>query len=477
MRMIALAAAMTLAVTTAACSAGPPAPATSAPATSAPAPSGTPAARGACRAGCDTTKARDYNGDGYADLAIGAPGQRFDEGEPPASGYVVVSYGGADGPGPTGRTLLQPGRGGLPGRSTKGDDFGASSASGDFDGDGYADLAVGATSDLGDSPAAVTIVFGGRQGLSGRSAVLLRPGDATFGQLLAAGDFNGDGYQDLGVATEGAVWVVYGDGRIRRQAPRPRMVRRSSVINALASGDVTGDGLDDLVVAFSDHDPADEGAGAVYRGSSGGLKDVAGHTFDAWGVQALAVGDVDGDGFGDVIAGNSYADANDPGGQVFLHRGSSAGAAAEGVLISQNSPGVPEDSAEGDGFGGDLAVGDVNRDGYADVAVGASGKFARQGAVFLLYGGKGRLPGAGARVLKPGDARLEQDVQLFGASLQLSDFDNDGAADLAVTIPTEPVVAVLAGLSEGARAAEPTLIGPERVATPGKDSAFGRSLN
>ncbi|MBN6054769.1 VCBS repeat-containing protein, partial [Nonomuraea sp. RK-328] len=353
--------AVTLAVALAACSAeAPPAHSPATSASGSPTPGGaalrTPAPHGACRAGCDTTKARDYNGDGYADLAIGAPGVHWDEGAPTASGYVVVSYGGANGLDPRSRTILQPGRGGLPGVSTKGDDFGASSASGDFDGDGYADLAIGGSSELSDAPAAVTIVFGGREGLSARSAVRLRHEEPTFGQSLTAGDFNGDGRQDLAVATGEAAWVVYGEDRIRRQPPRPRMVRRSSVINGLASGDVTGDRIDDLVVAFSDDDPADEGAGAVHRGSPGGLKEVAGPTFDAWGVQALAVGDVDGDGFGDVIAGNSYADAKDPGGQIFLHRGSASGPAAEGVLISQNSPGVPEDSADGDGFGGSTSA-------------------------------------------------------------------------------------------------------------------------
>ncbi|GAA3245959.1 FG-GAP repeat protein [Nonomuraea helvata] len=107
--------------------------------------------------------------------------------------------------------------------------------------------AIGATPDNSDSPADVSILFGGKEGLSGRSAVLLEAENATFGQLLTAGDYNGDGYQDLGLVTD---------------------------------------------------DPADEGTGAVYQGSPSGLKGVAGHTFDAWGVQSLAVGDVNGDGFG-----------------------------------------------------------------------------------------------------------------------------------------------------------------------------------
>ncbi|NUW46643.1 FG-GAP-like repeat-containing protein [Nonomuraea rhodomycinica] len=482
-------AAVVLAVCLAACTAEPPA--RQASPTSAPGPSrtpstsptsptsatpATPATRGACRAGCDTAKARDYNGDGYADLAIGAPGEPPDEGRSTRGGYVVVSYGGARGLDPRRRTVLRPGQGGLPRGFTEGENFGASSAGGDFDGDGYADLAIGASSERSDGPVAVTIVFGGRDGLSARSAVLITHEDPTFGELLAAGDFNGDGHQDLGVTTVEGAWVVYGSAGMRRQPPRPRMVRRTSAVNALAAGDVTGDRIDDLVVAFSDDDPADEGTGAVHRGSPAGLKGVAGPTFDAWGVGALAVGDVDGDGFGDVIAGNAYADADDAGGQIFLHRGSASGPAAEGVLISQNSSGVPEDSGDGDGFGGDLAVGDVNGDGYADVAVGASGKFEMQGAVFLLHGGRGGLPGDGAQVLKPGDAGFASDVQGFGASLRLADFDKDGRADLAVTTRTEPLVAVLAASREGVRTTKPLLIGPEGAGTPGEGSDFGRSL-
>ncbi|WP_433515184.1 FG-GAP-like repeat-containing protein [Nonomuraea sp. CA-143628] len=461
---------MGVAVSLAACSAEPPAPEPAKSPSAAHSPAlKAPTTHGKCRVGCDTVKARDYNGDGYADLAIGAPGLWSDEEDPTVSGYVVVSYGGADGL--STRGFFQPGRGGLPGVSTKGDSFGAVLAGGDFDRDGYADLAVGANNQRDDRPAAVTIVFGGEEGLSGRSTVQLKQGDPAFGQLLTAGDFNGDGYQDLGVATVESVWVVYGGSRIRQSPPRPRLLKKSSAINALASGDVTGDGVDDLVVAYSDDDPADEGTGAVYRGSSGGLTDVAGPTFDAWGVGSLSVGDVNGDGFGDVIAGNSYADADDPGGQIFIYRGSATGPEAKGVLVSQSSPGVPKDPEDGDGFGGSLAVGDVNRDGYADVAVGASR------AVFLLYGGKDRLPDAGAQLLKPGDVGITQDVQSFGATLRLSDFNRDGQADLALGVLTEPVVAVLAGSPEGVSTAKPTLINPEQAATPGRHPGFGRALN
>ncbi|MFG1966199.1 FG-GAP-like repeat-containing protein [Nonomuraea sp. NPDC049028] len=466
-----------VAVSLAACSAEPPAaePAKTPSATHSPAPAGaplkTPATHGKCRVGCDTVKARDYNGDGYADLAIGAPGLWSDEEDPTVSGYVVVSYGGPDGLGTHGRNSFQPGREGLPGVAAKGDSFGAVLAGGDFDRDGYADLAVGTNNERADSPASVTIVFGGEGGLSGRSTVRLTHEDPAFGQLLAAGDFDGDGYQDLGVATDAAVWVVYGGSRIRQRPPRPRLLKKSSAINALASGDVTGDGVDDLVVAFSDDDPADEGTGAVYRGSSGGLTGVAGPTFDAWGVGSMSVGDVNGDGFGDVIAGNSYADAADPGGQIFIYRGSATGPEAKGVLVSQSSPGVPKDPEDSAGFGGNLAVGDINGDGYADVAVSASR------AVFLLYGGKDRLPDAGAQLLKPGDVGITQDVQSFGAALRLSDFNKDGQADLALGVLTEPVVAVLAGSPEGVSTAKPTLINPGQAATPGKHPGFGRALN
>ncbi|MEV6038279.1 FG-GAP-like repeat-containing protein [Nonomuraea sp. NPDC052116] len=486
---------MTIAVGLAACSAE--APATRLPITSAPAhapepaeiPSTTrsptptkaplklPETSGKCRVGCDTVKAHDYNGDGYADLAIGAPGPWWEGNPSTVSGYVIVSYGGADGLTTNRQKLLQPEQAGQPTASTKGSSFGVSSASGDFDRDGYADLAVGATPESNLSPAAVTIFFGSKEGLSSRSAVLLEPEDATFGKLLTAGDFNGDGYQDLGLVTEQSVGVVYGSSRIRQHPPRPRTVKKSSEINALAAGDVTGDGIDDLVVAFSDDDPADEGKGAVYRGSSSGLKDVAGHTFDAWGVQALSVGDVNGDGFGDVIAGNSYADAADPGGQIYVHRGSPKGLTGKGVLISQDSRGLLAGSVDGDGFGGYLAVGDINHDGYADVAVSAPAKSAGKGTAFLLYGGKNRLPDAGAQVIEPDDVLDAQHVQSFGASLQLSDFNNDGRADLALAIPTESAVAVLPGSSDGVSTTRPTFISPDQGTPPGQDIGFGRSLN
>ncbi len=143
---------------------------------------------------CDTVKVRDYNGDGYADLAIGAPGPWSGDKPSTFSGYVIVSYGGLT---PRRQQLLQPEQGCQPEASTKGNSFGVSSASGDFDRNGYADLAVGATPETTLSPADATIFFGSKKGLSSRSAVLPGPEDATFGESLTAGDFNADGYQDL----------------------------------------------------------------------------------------------------------------------------------------------------------------------------------------------------------------------------------------------------------------------------------------
>jgi FG-GAP repeat len=176
---------------------------------------------GASRAAVSSSVTRhvdpsDFNGDGYADLAIGAP---YEGGGPPAydePGVVNVLYGGVSGISAFGDQLWSQDSHGVLGTSGRFDHFGGAIASEDFDGDGFADLAVGSPLDEeGDAQGSVNVLYGSPDGLRRlRNQLWLRddlrhgpfagPEDA-FGSVLAAGDLDGDGYADLAIGAPCAI--------------------------------------------------------------------------------------------------------------------------------------------------------------------------------------------------------------------------------------------------------------------------------
>ena len=171
--------------------------------------------------------AGDFNGDGYVDLAIGVPYEAI--GAVTDSGAVSIIYGSASGLTVTGNQLWYEDL--LTLTSEASDFFGWALAAGDFNGDSRADLAIGSHGkNLGGvDRGAVTVMYGTAAGLSAVGRDYFRQNIGLlgvekdsdyFGQALAAGDFDKDGYADLaigvpgddysGVASSGAVSVVYG---------------------------------------------------------------------------------------------------------------------------------------------------------------------------------------------------------------------------------------------------------------------------
>jgi len=147
----------------------------------------------------------DVNGDGFDDLAVGAPEE--DVGTLVNAGAVNALYGSATGLQASGDLFMQ-GSGGVAGSLEAGDRFGAAVAKGDFDADGFLDVAVGAPGeDVGavNAAGAVNILAGSAGGLSGGPLFTQdnpEPVDQ-FGAVLAAGDYNGDGFFDLAVGAPG----------------------------------------------------------------------------------------------------------------------------------------------------------------------------------------------------------------------------------------------------------------------------------
>lgn len=310
----------------------------------------------------------DFNNDGYADAAVGAPGaggaDSYD------AGLVHVFYGHKSGLTPKGDQQLRQDEAGLAGGSEADDLFGASVATGDFDGDGRADLAVGVPGEtIGDSVAtgAVEIFMGTRDGLATNSAFISQSSgslsgedemDDQFGASLATGDFDGDGQDDLAIGSpgegsgtkpaSGKVHVLHGHDSGLSVTDVKSFSQSTSGIKgkpnagdefslALVAGDFNDNGRVDLAIGVpGETHKGEKGVGAVHvlfgkkSSLSGkrhewyrpGVSGLPGSPVGNGGFgRSLGAGDIDGDGRVDLVVGT-------PGGSV----GGDAGAGSVTVI-------------------------------------------------------------------------------------------------------------------------------------------------
>ncbi|MBH8558496.1 FG-GAP-like repeat-containing protein [Hymenobacter negativus] len=383
---------------------------------------------GGTTAGTSVAGPGDVNGDGYADILLGAPGAG-------TSGSVFLYLGGTSLSSSSSQAAVFS-------TAEPGENFGqAVCGTGDINGDGYADFAVGAPAYAANKGRVYVSL--GKAVLSNISNVPPTYDGETagdrFGSSLGGGDANGDGYADLLVgapansSSTGRVYAYYGSPAALLATPTATLTEPSPAdgnaygVRTASAGDVNGDGYDDVLVgAYLAN--GGKGRAYLYLGSSTGLAttptvlDGPGSTNSYFGYSLVGAGDVNGDGYDDVLV--SAFRANGGSGRAYLYLGSSAGLATTATTFSEPV------SAPNNGFGSSVAgAGDVNGDGYADVLIGAYFSGSGQGRAYCYLGSSTGLATTPTTLSEPSAAAGNN----FGNSLAgAGDVNGDGYADVLV---------------------------------------------
>ncbi len=392
--------------------------------------------------GVSAASAGDVNGDGYSDVIVGA--FLYDNGQTD-EGAAFLYHGSASGISTTAAAMVESNQ--VSARMG----FSAASA-GDVNGDGYSDVIVGAHFyDNGQTNEGAAFVYhGSASGISNTAAAMVQSSqaEAYMGVSAAsAGDVNGDGYSDVivganfydnGQTDEGAAFVYHGSasGISTTAAARVESNQVSAYmgVSAASAGDVNGDGYSDVIVGAEGYDngQTNEGAAFVYHGSASGISNTAAAMVQSsqagayMGFSAASAGDVNGDGYSDVIVGaDSYTNGQTYEGAAFVYHGSPAG-------ISTISTASLENNQASANYGNAVTTaGDVNGDGFSDVIIASqyydNGEI-NEGAVFVYLGTANGISTTISSTIEGGQIFSE-----IGSSVSTAgDINADGYSDIII---------------------------------------------
>ncbi len=442
----------------------------------------------------------DFNHDGVADLAIGAPNQTVNGSA--NSGQVQILYGSHNGVYKVGlvetnNQLLS--QASLVGTAQSNENFGFSLAAGDFNRDGIVDLAVGApghTVNGASGAGAVYILFGSATGIkttgfqvwtqdSAKILDVAESGDK-FGSALAVGDFNGDRFLDLAIgapnervgtnSNAGGVNIIYGtSGGLKAKKNQFFTQATTGMVggigsgdlfgSALAAGDFDANGFQDLAIGAPGQTVsgnASAGAVNVLYGRRAGLKTANNQFWTAAsaGMQgilnadanfgfALATGDFNGDNRSELAIGapgeniaqradGSVGPTSNAGAVHVLFGSTTRLTVTNNQLWNENVTGITSQVASGDQFGAALSAGQFNSDHVADLAIGIpneDGTVTDEGGVRVMYGERGTgLRTTNAQLFNGGSLGGAVAGDHIGQSLASGDFNGDRVMDLAAAL-------------------------------------------